>query len=163
MSAYAPRPVWQYPGINAPPPPYDEFRLGVIIGLALSFANLLGKLPDFKPAFLVNLYLLNWMLGGYQYGKTKVATAFLVNVFCRSFELLVDTFWDTFGETISESMANNYQKMSSSQAVAVLPFPRSPGVAAATFLQPVVAKDDRAAVMGAEQEEAYSFAALAAN
>ncbi len=91
--------------MSSPSPPLDDFRLGVIIGLALSFRNLLSKLPDAKPAFLFNILALNYMLGGYQFGKTKMLAAFLMNVFCRSLELLIDKFWDAFGESISEGAA----------------------------------------------------------
>lgn len=90
------------------PPPLDEFRLGILIGLALSFRNLLNKLPDGKPAFIFNIFALNYMLGGYQYGKTKMLAAFLVNVFCRSFELLIDKFWEVFGDAIYESAAATF-------------------------------------------------------
>ncbi len=83
----------------------DEFRLGILIGLALSFRNLLNKLPDGKPAFLFNILALNYMFGGYQYGKTKMIAAFLVNVFCRSFELLIDKFWEHFGDAIWENVS----------------------------------------------------------
>ena len=89
------------------PPPLDELRLGIIIGLALSFRNLLGKLPDGKPAFIFNIIALNYMLGGYQFGKTRMIFACLANLFCKSFEFLVERFWGAAGDALTESFVSS--------------------------------------------------------
>ncbi len=83
---------------------YTDYTVGTIVGLSVAFGILFTKLPNSKPAFLFTLLALNFMLGGYRYGKTKMVVAFLANLFCVSF----DYFWHHFGMACSITSMNMY-------------------------------------------------------
>ena len=107
-------------------PPLDDLRLGIIIGLALSFKNLLTKLPEGKPAFIFNILALNYMLGGYQCGKTRMLFACLANVFCKSFEFLAERFWDAAGDALTDSFVSSLQGVAQNRVTPVRSTP-APG------------------------------------
>ena len=98
------------PHASASSPHIDDFRLGIIIGLALCFKDLLAKLPENKPALLFNIYALNYMLGGYLYGKTKMLVAALTYLFSLSFQFLLDKFWGEYGETVQQGVTTSFNE-----------------------------------------------------
>ncbi len=85
---------------------YDDYSVGMISGLSIAFGILLTKLPESKPGFLFTIMSLNFMLGGYRYGKTKMIVAFLANLFCISFDYL----WYHFGYACSMAAMNSFME-----------------------------------------------------
>ncbi len=84
---------------------WTELYLGIVIGLSWSFKSLLSRLPCNKVPFFCNGLALYYTLGGFSYGKVKLAIGFLTFLAFKKSDQLLEVMWEPCSRLANGAMS----------------------------------------------------------